>query len=383
LLDRSTIDRLRSFDTAGQPILSLYLGLEPDRDQLRSITTRLKALVHPLRDQLGGDVPEGEMRALHRDLDEALGMASRIGVDLGRGAAIFLCSGAGLNEHLNLPVRVRDRAVVDVSPYLGPLEAILDRFHRYCAIVIDRRIASVYRFHLGVLESWEVFAEEEVRKDNFGGFEGFAERRVRAHAETVARRLFRAAAARIAELWRDEAFDLLAIGGSQANIDALVDELAPDLLSRLAGTFVIDPHTASPMEIRDRCREVAAAFDCRADEEYVANLMEAAGSRGRGVLGLDRVLDAANQKAIERLLVDAKETLPGVACTNCDWLARSGDECAACGAKTRAVADLFDAVAERARADGGSVRYLVAETLLTEIEIGATVRFAVAGLRGA
>jgi len=45
------------------------------------------------------------------------------------------------------------------------------------------------------------------------------------------------------------------------------------------------------------------------------------------------------------------------------------------------VADLFDAVAEQVRADGGSVRYLLAETPLVEMEIGATVRFAVAGLR--
>jgi peptide subunit release factor 1 (eRF1) len=384
LLDRSTIDRLRSIDTAGQPVVSLYLGLEPDRDQLRSITTRLKALVNPLRERLdSSDVAEDEARILQRDLDEALAMASRIGVDLGRGAAIFLSSGAGLSEHLSLPMRVRDRAVIDVSPYLGPLEAMLDRFHRYCAIVIDRRVASVYRFHLGVLESWEEFAEEEVRKDNFGGFEGFAERRVRGHAETVARRLYRAAAARLAELWRDDAFDLLVVGGSQANVDALVGELAPDLLPRLAGTFVVDPRTTTPVEIRDRCREVAAAYDRRLDEEHVAQLLEVAGSRSRGVLGLDRAIDAANQKAIDLLLVDASEVVPGVQCTECGWLARSGDDCAACGMATRSVPDLYDAIAEQARADGGSVRYLIGDTPLSEIEIGAIVRFAVAGLRRA
>jgi peptide subunit release factor 1 (eRF1) len=368
LLDRSTIDRLRSIDTAGQPVVSLYLGLEPDRDQLRSITTRLKALVNPLRERLdSSDVAEDEARILQRDLDEALAMASRIGVDLGRGAAIFLSSGAGLSEHLSLPMRVRDRAVIDVSPYLGPLEAMLDRFHRYCAIVIDRRVASVYRFHLGVLESWE----------------GFAERRVRGHAETVARRLYRAAAARLAELWRDDAFDLLVVGGSQANVDALVGELAPDLLPRLAGTFVVDPRTTTPVEIRDRCREVAAAYDRRLDEEHVAQLLEVAGSRSRGVLGLDRAIDAANQKAIDLLLVDASEVVPGVQCTECGWLARSGDDCAACGMATRSVPDLYDAIAEQARADGGSVRYLIGDTPLSEIEIGAIVRFAVAGLRRA
>ncbi len=374
MLDRTTVERLRSIDTAGHPVVSVYLGLGPDRDQPRGITTRLKALVHPLREAAGGE----DARALRQDLEGVVALADRIGADPGRGAALFVCSAAGLAEHVSLPAPVRDRAVVDSSPYLGPLEAMLAHFRRYCAVVIDRRLASIYRFHMGALESWEVMGEEEIRKDNYGGFAGWAEQRVRARAGVVARRLFRRAAARLAELHRADEYDLLAVGGHPGNVNGLVAELPPDLQSSLAGTFAVDPHTATPVEIRDHCRTLAEEHDRETDLRLVEELMEAAGARGRAVLGLGRVLDAANQQAIDLLLLDAGDAVPGVACPGCGWLARAGEACPACGTPTRRVADLFDAAAEATRARGGSVRYVLAETTLRHSEAGAMTRFSVA-----
>jgi len=381
LLHRSTVERLRGADTAGHPVVSIYLGLGPDLDQLRSITTRLKALVHPLREAAGeGGTAEEDRRGLRHDLDRVVALADRVGADPGRGAALFVCSAAGLEEHISLPAPVRDRALVDAAPYLGPLEAMLAHFRRYCAVVIDRRLASIYRFHMGVLESWEVMAEEEVRKDNYGGFGGYAEHRARGHAEEVARRLYRAAAARLAVLRRADEFDLLAVGGNQASVDGLLGELPPDLIACLAGTFTVDPRRASTSDIGEHCRALAEEYDRRLDDRLVAELMEAAGARSRGVLGLDRVLAAANQHAVELLLLDAGETVPGVACTACGWLARAAERCPSCGGATRRVADLYDAAAEAVRRAGGTVRYVLAATPLAHCEAGATVRFPVAAV---
>jgi peptide chain release factor subunit 1 len=380
LLDRSTVERLRSADTAGHPVVSVYLSLGPDLDQVRSITTRLKALVHPLRE--GGEVGAAgeDVRRLRQELDAVVAMADRVSADRGRGAALFVCSAAGLGEHVSLPAPVRDRAVVDTTPYLGPLEAMLAHFRRYCAVVVDRRLASIYRFHMGSLESWEVMGEEEIRKDNYGGFAGWAEQRVRARAGVVARRLFRRVATRLGELYRAGEYDMLAIGGQPANVNGLVAELAPELEACLGGTFTVDPRTATPTEIRDHCRSLADACDRETDQRLVEELMDAAGARSRGVLGLDRVLDAANQQAIELLLVDAGETVPGVGCPECGWLARGGEACPACGATARRAADLFDAVAEATRARGGSVRYVLGETPLRHFEVGAITRFPVAAI---
>jgi hypothetical protein len=379
LLDRSTVERLRGADTAGHPVVSVYLGLGPELDQLRSIPTRLKALTQPLR-ETAADWGEDAVRSIRQDLDRVVAMADQVTTDLGRGAALFVCSAAGLAEHIGLPAPVRDRAVLDAAPYLGPLEAMLAHFRRYCAVVADRRRVSIFRFYMGGLESWEVMAEEPVHRRNLAGFAGLAQHRSLGRAGELARRHFRRVAARLTELSRAGEFDLLALGGHQAHVDGLVAELPPELAAVLAGTFVMDPGSATPAEIRDRCDAVAQQYEGKADEQLVAGLWEAAGARGRGVLGLDRVLDAANQQAIELLLLDAGDTVPGIVCPSCGWLARSGAVCPSCGADVRRVADLFDAAAEAARAGGGTVRYVLASTPLAHVEAGALVRFPVASV---
>ncbi len=375
MFDRADVERLRSIGTGDAPVLSVYLGLDPDLGAFRPAPARLKALVRPARemaDRLGGVAG----RSLIADIDTVLGL----GGDPrgGRGLAVFLCREAGLDERLVLPVVVRDRAVVDTAPYLGPLESMLGHLHRFCAVVVDRRTASIYRFWMGEVEAWEVLGEEEVRKDNYGGFSGYAEQRVRGRAGTIARRLFKATANRVATLGRAGEFDLLMVGGTPKNTSAFLAEVPSDV--PVAGVFAVDPRTASPLDVRDRCREVAVTHDRRVDRGMVAELMDAAGGGSRAVLGLDRVLDAANQRAIDRLVVNAVDTVAGLACTECGWLMRDGDACPACGSAMRRVPDLIDAVAEAARADGGSVRYVVGESPITPARVGAFTRFEVSRL---
>ena len=376
MLDSATVDRLRRFDPSGFPVLSVYLDVPADLGDLRSVAARAKAALRPVRDQMeSGRFDESGARSLRADIDRVLDEAEKAAEYRGAAMALFLSDGAGLAEQVRLPGPVRDRAIADRAPYLGPLQAILDHYHRYCAVVADRRISSIYRFAMGELEAWEVIGEEEVRKDNYGGFAGYEERGVRSRAEGVARRLFRSTADRLADLRRAGDFDLLMVGGNQANIDGVVGELAPEVRSSLAGTFIIDPGTASPSDVLGRCAAVAASFERDSAHAEVEALLDAVGSGDRGVLGLDRVMHAANQRAVARLILGAKSIEPGVACSECGWLGRVGSLCGFCGEGTVTIPDLFDTVAERVRADGGEVRYVLGETRLSEAQVGALLRF--------
>ena len=124
--------------------------------------------------------------------------------------------------------------------------------------------------------------------------------------EAVARRLFKAAAARLTELQRDDSFELLAVGGNQGNIDALLAELPAETTARLAGTFVSDPRTITPAEILERCREIAAEHDRLSGNEEVQGLMDAAGSGGRAVLGLGRGLSRKEFLGFRHLVAYAR-----------------------------------------------------------------------------
>jgi len=380
VLDRSTIDRLRDFDTGGMPVLSVYLNIGTDLGDLRAVPARLKAALRPVRELAdSGSLGAAAARSLKADLDAVREAAASAASHRGGSMALFLCDGAGISERVSLPGPVRDRAIADRTPYLGPLEAMLAHFRRYCAVIADRRTASIYRFGMGELEAWEAIGEEEVRKDNYGGFDGREERGVRAHAEVVARRLFQATADRLATLLRDGEFDLLMVGGNQANVDGVVAELAPDVKPRLAGTFVVDPGTTSPAAVLVRCVECATSHEEVAAAGEVAALLDAAGAGDRAVLGIDDVIAAANQRAIARLLVGATGTESGVACADCGWLARQGSLCGFCGEATAPVPDLADGIAEKARADGSAVHYVLGETALGHAQVGALLRFPISG----
>jgi len=145
--------------------------------------------------------------------------------------------------------------------------------------------------------------------------------------------------------------------------------------SSLAGTFTIDPGTASPSDVLVRCASVAASFERDSAHAEVEALFDAVGSGDRGVLGLDRVMHAANQRAVARLILGARAVEAGAACPECGWLGREGSLCGFCGEATVPVPDLFDRVAERVRADGGEVRYVLGETGLSEAQVGALLRF--------
>jgi hypothetical protein len=58
---------------------------------------------------------------------------------------LFSCSGKGFYEEVALPRALRDRAVVDADPYVRPMLAVLDEYHRMCVVVVDEASAVVWQ----------------------------------------------------------------------------------------------------------------------------------------------------------------------------------------------------------------------------------------------
>ncbi len=367
------IERLRSVDTRRLPVLSVYLGTGLDDSRERGV--RIKDLIAPIRSHLD-DLDHDSAMSLRADLDNVVAAAERA-LEVGRGLAVFACSGAGLLESASLPAPVRDRAVVGDEPYVRPIEAMLEELHEYCAVVVDRRRAEIFRFAHDTLSSWEVMAEEEVRKSNFGGFGGYEERRVRTHADEVAGRLMRQVAERVAALYRERHFDLLILGGRRETVVALQTELPDDVAGVLAGTFSIDTHTLTPAAVLEACRRVAAEYDARDHADKVDRLLDTTKSGGLAVIGLEPTLAAVNQRAVDTLVVDTATTVGGERCRSCGWVATAMVACPACGGAPQTVPDVVDAAAAAVRSSGGSVQHILVDTDLADHTMGAHLRFQV------
>jgi peptide chain release factor subunit 1 len=381
VLDQATVERLRRLDGGGLPILSVYLNLEPGAETLRSIPTRLKDVLSDVK-QGAERLPRGQRMSLRADIDALSKSPSLFGSDLGRGVAIFKCSGAGIDEHVVLPGPVRDRAVVDLAAYVRPLEAMLDHYRRFCVCIVDARFASIFRFRMDRLETWEemrspAFAEEDFRKVNYGGFSGYEERRVRSHADEVLVRHYRDIAARLDALFdEDPGYDLLMIGGSEAHASGLTGVLPPRLANRVAGTFVIDPHTMTAATVLEHSKRVAEAYEAAEQRSLVARLFDASAGGGAAVVGIEESTNAANHRAVEVLVVQADRTSPGAVCGSCGWISRPEQKiCPACGNRPSWVPDIIDALGESVRNSGGTIEHVVVDTKLAGEQVGAFLRY--------
>jgi len=381
VLEQATVDRLRGVDGRGFPILSVYFGLAPGVETLRSIPTRLKDLLSEAK-AAADQLPREQRMSLRADIESLSRPTTSIGSDLGRGVALFKSSGAGIDEHVVLPGPVRDRAVVDSVPYLRPMEAMLDHYRRFCVAVVDGRFASILRFRMDQLETWEEMAsgaigEEDFRKANYGGFSGYDERRVRAHADELLVRHHRDVAARLERLQgEDPGFDLLILGGQEGHTTGVVEALRPDLARRLAGTFVIDPHTSTPAIVLEHSKRVAQVFETEEQQRLVARLIDTAASRGDAVVGVDGATEAANRRAVETLVIQADRTTPGSVCRNCGWVSLDDEsDCPACGGAVDPVTDIVDALGDSVRNSGGTVQHVIVDTPLADAEVGAFLRY--------
>jgi peptide chain release factor subunit 1 len=87
---------------------------------------------------------------------------------------------------------------------------------------------------------------------------------------------------------------------------------------------------------------------------------------------------AANEHAIQLLLVHDDEQVPGRTCDNCGWLGLEGEECPVCGERTHKSPDVIDEMAALVIDTSGRVEHVYADTPLSQHAVAAFLRFPVA-----
>jgi len=162
----------------------------------------------------------------------------------------FACSAAGLFEELRLPRTVSDRVVVDLTPWVRPMVAVLDEYHRTCVAAVDRATARLWELYLGEMHPVGNVRARTLRKPDFAGWHGLVEHRVRNKADTLTRRHFHQVATVLDDLFRAEGYELLIVGGHQEDVPGFLEFLPKAIRPKVAGTFDIDEATGREAEIR-------------------------------------------------------------------------------------------------------------------------------------
>jgi peptide chain release factor subunit 1 len=367
LVGHEVVDRLLRFRSADAPTLTVYLVIPPDPGELPGVEARLHSLLKPSREIVEShELTHTQRESLRADVNRVLSILTRAREVQGRSVAIFACQQAGLLEEVDLPRRVRDQAVTDPAPYLRPLLAVLEDAHRYSVVVLDRARAWLFELYMGVLE------EETKSNDPLS-----SKRRAPDRAEQQARHHFRVTAERTEDLMQTTGAELLIVGGHEETVAEFLPFLPYRLQSRVAGTFAIDTHTVTPARVRERSEQVVQEYERDEGERLVDEALERVAAGGLGAAGLEWCLTAVNERAVQILLVDDDQEVPGRVSDRCGWLGLEGEDCPVCGERTRKTPDVVDEMAVAVIDSSGHVKHVHAGTALSRYVVAAHLRFPV------
>lgn len=365
MIDAAGVTRLLGIQAPGHGVVSVYLTVPLDPTGRRGMAAHLEDAL--AAGNHSGGAGEAWARARRHEVPAIRETVTRHAQDwLGHSVGIFACSALGLLETVALRGQVADRAVIASRPYMRPLLAELQRCPSYVTAVVDRRHAWLFRVSGEGVDALSHLQSQTVGSKRFGGWHGFQEYRIQQRARRLARRHFAAAAAAIAEAAAAGGCGPIVVGGHETETGEFLAALPPHLRNRVAGTFVIDPHTMTPARVRHLADGVVAGWEDSRERRLAADLASQAPGTMTAI-GLDACVDAANQHAIQLLMVPDDEIRPGLRCERCGALAVTGDACPVCGAGALPVGDVIEELAVKVTEDGGSVQPMRSTAVLSEV----------------
>ncbi len=375
MITAATIRRIRDAETDELPVISMYVTVPVDVGERSRLKTHVTSLLEQVR-------PLGE--------DHTLGHDARLSVraDLERIAdlcanerwqppavAVFSCSGRSFLEEVQLPRRAGDRIVADATPWIRPMMAVLEEFHRAVVLVTDSNSARLWELFQGEFHQLRDIEHRALRKRNYAGWHGLREHSVTSKAEELEKRHYLSVVELLDEIFVDPSYELLVLGGQHDKLSRLEGHLPKRLRGRLAGTFTVDTRRDLDAEVRDRAGAIVDRWEREDEKRKVQDLFERAATQRPTAIGLRDCLWAATTGAVEELLVHDEVTAPGVVCPRDGWLGESGDVCPISGTKTRPTPDIIDELAERVVDEGGMVKHVMVETELEPHRVAAVLRF--------
>jgi peptide chain release factor subunit 1 len=373
MITTETVQRIIRLDGGGLPIVSLYVRVPVDygeRDRLHTYVHSLLADVRALADDKSVDRDarlslRGDLERIEQTFQEEEPPAGSV--------AVFSCSGRDSYEVVQLPRPLRERVVVDETPFVRPMLAVLDEYRRCCVVVVDEAFTQLWELYQDELHELRKIRDPALRKPDFAY--GFKEHTIHNRVRELAKRHYRHTVTMLEGFFRGNSFDVIAIGGHEYEVPGFVESLPRRLREKVAGTFVIDANTATRNDLKQKAGEILERYERDEERRLVEQVLDKANAGGLAAVGLSKCLWAGSVAAIEHLLVQEGATVPGVVCDESGWLGVSGESCPVCGKPLRQTPDILDELVQTVIDEGGSVEHVEADTQLKDLLAAAELRF--------
>ena len=377
LTSRSQIESLAKFTSRDFLVTSLYLETDKSRLSKKEIQLSLKNLLSEGHSRLEKvDASKEKKDSLARDLDLIRDFSNKsLLASNSPGLALFSCSGQDLREVLELPHGPRNRLIFDSNFYLRPLSAILDKYHRICALLLNRREAEWHEVFAGEINSLASLSSDVPSKVREGGFEGTAARRIERHINSHLQEHFKKAAQITFDLNKKGSFDWILIAAEDNHFTDIEAHLHPYLKDKVKGRIkakVSDPASKILREVQDTERELKKIEE----EETVRLLIAELEKGGLGCSGVKDTLQSLNRFEVQSLVVTHQFSKQGRVCPSHKFLYVDDLKCPACQKRTEIVADVIDEAIETAVKRGCPVKHVTPPSKLDRYgHIGAFLKY--------
>jgi peptide subunit release factor 1 (eRF1) len=342
-LTSEALNSLIAFDSAGAPVLSLFLTVDPTHRTKYQSRLHLKDLLKNSNSD-PGRVSEDIARAADYLQNEYDWQAE--------GLAIFSCAPKKFWQVVRLPVAVQDSASVTDHTYLRPLLGVLSSQMRYGVALVDREVARFYGIYLGEIQELGE-KRREVPKHHK---QMEASPKLQRQAEEAAiQNLKQAAEDAVAIFDKFDAQQILLAG--QAEPEMMFKEYLPKAWqARVVGELALDT-SASTTQVMAKAKEIINRLEAERQMTLVSSLADDARKKGvTGALGLSDTLAALTEGKVMTLIVAQDFFAKGYQCENCGYLAAEEIEpCPICGHHMRLIGHAVDLAIRRALGNNAQV----------------------------
>lgn len=371
MMTPEALAELVGFEVTGQRVLSVVLGLDPERQIERDYLVVFRNLV---REQAGNLDDEGR-KELEIEAERVETFLTQTPPE-GLGVLIYSCTPAGFWRVYYLPEAPADAVYFTPKPRLRPALDLLDENERYAVVLADRDSARILIVSQRDIEDWWQLQSVVPGRHKQGGwsqanFQRSHDKAVDDHLKSVRDHL--------TQMDSEMAFNRIAIGGPTETTARFMNLLPAALREQVIDTFAIEMF-ATDAEVMERTRTMAAEAEREGESVIVEQAINDAAAGGPAASGLDATLLAVSNAQVGLLVVEGNLVATGGTCPSCGRLAAGdGARCPACGAELSAVDDIVEYAIGRVIMAGGGVE-LVHGAAATRLQaeaggIGALLRY--------
>jgi peptide subunit release factor 1 (eRF1) len=375
-------DRLRELAVLrpeGARVLSIFLNLDPAEFAAPPArATEIGSVIDEARRAArdGSELDHDAKKALASDIERADEFLRDFSPKGAHGVVLFACGAAGLFEIIRLPRPVETRAVIDDSPFVAPLAALIGR-GRWLVLLVNRQTGRMFHGDREGLTELDVIADEVHGQHRQGGlsqarYQRSVEEDVQDHLRNVAGAAFLR--------FKQAGFDSMLLGGPHETLADFEPKLHAYLAERVRGRVDLDVENSTVDDVRAAAAPKIEEHERAREREALDRLREGVSTGGRAASGLDRVLVALNERRVETLLVDRGFTAPGCTCPQCGWVGPlDGGSCPADGTEVECRDNVIERAVELALVQNAHVLIVHDEDHALELQsqgdIGAVLRF--------